>query len=935
MKIVTTFLLIIISSSQLFSQQTGSLQGKVTDAKTEEALPGVNIILRGTYHGAATDVNGNYKISNIAVGSYNVDVSLIGYKTFQFTGIKINQNKTTQLDVNLEETVLTLEQDVVVVGEKPLMDVEETQSKRSISKEEIDKLIVENVQNIVSQQSGVIINNTNEVHIRGGRTYENAFLLDGVSVQDPIAGTGFGLQLSASSIEEVDVITGGFNAEYGQATSGIVNVKTKEGGERYSGAITYKRDNFGNTESYHVFNTDVIEANLSGPEPLTSFILPAIGLQIPGQLTFFTNFYSGLSDGITQGYYKATAKELYSSTFGGDKFAIREENSWFWLAKLTYLYSPTLKFSYSLNQSVNINQNSQSLQSNLEYVEPSPGYQYEFQNILDNANTFTHDNIYDNFSITHTLNSRTYYEVKLNYFFTNLRGDANGLNYNLYNEPKDFVNFPIQYYNVNHDTVGVIPGDGFWDVGNPYTWHNHFLEEFSFRGDITSFFDEMNKFKAGVNMQFQEMQVVDIYKPWVGELGLNNDIYTVYPALGSFYAQDNINFGGMILNFGLRLDYWFPGKYVDDAVKDTNVITIPDEIRQRYYDDTYGWFGDRRFKARLSPRLGISHPVSDFQTLFFSYGHFSKWPKPQFVYAKLNPASAQSSFQKFGNPDLNPETTVAYELGIKTQFTPDDVLTVTAYYKDIYDYVSTRTAKITSARLASQSFITYVNTDYARSRGLEFEFRKRIGRWFNGQASFSYAIVTGKSSSADEGVLIARGDLTESIREEYLSWDRPITASVSLNFYAPTGSFGFGENLVDNWNVYLRAFFQSGKRYTPYYFTGAVDADGRKEYDYIPGEYYTKIGDDWFYVDLNFEKYFNISDLRFSFFVEVNNLLDNKNSTIINPVTGRAYEYGDDVPNTWNDPRYPDLQAPISPYPYNPARYLTKRNIKFGITFTF
>ncbi len=82
----------------------------------------------------------------------------------------------------------------------------------------------------------------------------------------------------------------------------------------------------------------------------------------------------------------------------------------------------------------------------------------------------------------------------------------------------------------------------------------------------------------------------------------------------------------------------------------------------------------RRFKARLSPRLGISHPVSDNQTLFFSYGHFSKWPNPQFVYAKLNPLNAQSSFQKFGNPDLNPETTVAYELGLKTQFSNDDVL---------------------------------------------------------------------------------------------------------------------------------------------------------------------------------------------------------------------------------------------------------------------
>ena len=459
----------------------------------------------------------------------------------------------------------------------------------------------------------------------------------------------------------------------------------------------------------------------------------------------------------------------------------------------------------------------------------------------------------------------------------------------------------------------------------------------SLKGDLTSFFDEKNKFKAGFNFQFQEMQVVDIYKPWVGALGLNNDIYHVFPAQGSFYAQDNINFSGMILNFGLRLDYWFPGKYVDDAVKNPDVITIPDEVRQRYADDSFAWFGGRRFKARISPRLGISHPVSDNQTLFFSYGHFSKWPNPTFVYAKLNPLNAQSSFQKFGNPDLNPETTVAYELGLKTQFSNDDVLTITAYYKDIFDYVTTRTAKITSARLATQSFTTYINSDYARSRGLEFEYKKRVSKWFTGDASVSYAIVTGKSSSPDEGVLVAQGDLNESIKEEYMSWDRPLTINFTTNFYVGKDEalFDFGKGILEDYNIYLRFFYESGKRYTSTYFTGSYTTDGRAEYDYVKNARYDKIGADWFWVDLNFEKYFDIGSLKFSVFMEVNNLFDTRNSAIINPVTGKAYEYGDDVPISWNDPRYPELQSPISPYPYDPSRYLTRRNVKLGVSLRF
>ncbi|HRP94059.1 MAG TPA: carboxypeptidase-like regulatory domain-containing protein, partial [Ignavibacteriaceae bacterium] len=623
MKKIFTILLILINSLLIYSQSVGNLTGTIKDAETGEALPGVNVIIKGTYYGAATDINGKFKINNISVGSYNVDISLIGYKTVQYTGIQIEADKTKELTVKLEETVLTLGQDVVVIGEKPLMDVEETQSRRTITKEDLDVAVIENIADIVTQQSGVV-KSDNAIHIRGGRSYENAFLLDGVSVQDPLAGTGFGLQLSANAIEEVEVITGGFNAEFGQATSGIVNVKTREGGERYSGSVTYKRDNLGDRTSYHVFNIDIMEGNLSGPEPITTFILPAMGLKIPGEIIFFGSFYTGLTDGITQGYYKPTANQLNSSTFYGTKFAPKAENNWFWLGKITYKYSPTLKFYYSFNQSVNINQNSQSLQSNLEYIEPSPGYQYNFQNILDEANTFTHNNKYHSFGVTQTVSPKMFYEFKINSFYTNLRADANGRDWYLYNEPKDIVNFPIEYYNINRDSIGVIPGDGFWDVGNPSTWRDHYVQEWSVRGDLTNFFDEKNKFKAGFNFQFQEMQVIDIYKPWIGELGLNNDIYKVYPALGSFYAQDNINFSGMILNIGLRLDYWFPGKYVDDAVKNPDVVTIPDVTRARYNDDTFAWFGERRFKARLSPRLGISHPVSDNQTLFFSYGHFSK-----------------------------------------------------------------------------------------------------------------------------------------------------------------------------------------------------------------------------------------------------------------------------------------------------------------------
>jgi len=286
--------ILLFGQSILLAQSTGKIIGKIIDKDLKEALPGVNIILEGTYHGAAADFDGNYAIEGISPGTYNVKATLIGFKQMLYTGIEVIANRSTQLDIVMEETVLTMEQDVIVVGEKPLVDAEETQSIKSIGRDEIEVAVIENVKDLVTQQAGVI---------------------QSVSVQDPLAGTGFGLQLSANAIEEVEVITGGFNAEYGQATSGVINVKTREGGDRYSGSLSYKRDNFGNKSSAHVFNLDVAEANLSGPEPITTFLLPALGIQIPGKITFFSSFYMGISDGITQGYYKPTAEQLASSTY--------------------------------------------------------------------------------------------------------------------------------------------------------------------------------------------------------------------------------------------------------------------------------------------------------------------------------------------------------------------------------------------------------------------------------------------------------------------------------------------------------------------------------------------------------------------------------------------------------------------------------------------
>ncbi len=865
------------------SEMRGSITGRVVDAETNEGLPAVNVVIVGTYYGAATDLAGQFTIKNINPGTYTLKVSMMGYVETQHTGVKVHVGEATTVTLKLKPTILALGQEVMVVGERPLFNLEETASRKSLTSSELDNAIVEDVKDVVAHQVGVV-ESDNEIHIRGGRAYENALLLDGISVQDPLSGTGFGLRVSADAVEEMEVITGGFNAEYGQAMSGIVNIRTKEGSQKFHGRVSYKLDHLGNfdpdlplignfsEQSRFSFLTDVVETNLNGPI-------------IGDRLTFFLNGYLYLSNDYT----RQAAKQLSSSIFGGNTFAPRQLNNWSGLLKLTWRPKPAVKLGFSVNQSLAINQNTQSLQTNLEYEEPGPGYPYEFQKNLDNFNTFTHFNNQVSLTWTHTLSPQTFYEVRFSRYLAQLRSDVDGKDWRDFEEPFDIPTLPIEYFMTpDANAIFIFPGDGFYDYGNSFTWHDHYVEDYTLKADWTHHASDRHKLKAGLEGTYRDLQLIDIYAPWYGELGLNNDIYHVQPNFGAAYLQDNIIFKGLIANVGLRFDYWFPGEYVEDAVANKNIITISEETRRRFDADTYRFLG-HRWKGRLSPRIGISHPISDNQMLFFSYGHFSKLPKPQFVYAKLGVLSSKSTFQKFGNPNLNPETTVAYELGLKHKFSEDDVLSVSAYYKDIFDYVTTVSFR-GAGRLAGRTFITYLNLDYSRARGVEIEYKKRAGRFFTGSLSGTYSIATGKSSTTDDALLVARGDLEEkTIRENYLVWDRPWQLNANLTLHIPDqGDLRlFGWRLPEQWRLNLHFFAQAGKRYTPYYQIGVLE-NGRAEYRSDIDNPYRQVAEHWQWVNLNFEKYFQYRSLRFSFFIESMNLFNRKNSNLINTNTGRA-----------------------------------------------
>jgi hypothetical protein len=208
--------------------------------------------------------------------------------------------------------------------------------------------------------------------------------------------------------------------------------------------------------------------------------------------------------------------------------------------------------------------------------------------------------------------------------------------------------------------------------------------------------------------------------------------------------------------------------------------------------------------------------------------------------------------------------------------------------------------------------------------------------------SATYSVVTGKSSSAEQAALVDRGLTAERITEDFMPWDRPLQMNATANFNAGKGKPFMGIDGLDELNAFIRFFYQSGMRYTPQVpvidpSTGRQQVldNGRPVYRIDETKPFGAIGDPWWWFELNIQKTLRIGGAPITFTLEVINLFDNKNSTILNPVTGRAYEYGDATPIGMNDPLYPDLQAPLSPYQFNPARYLTRRTVRLGFSAGF
>jgi outer membrane receptor protein involved in Fe transport len=903
--LVISFLLTIIFPANILGGVTGKIAGKVTDAQTREPLIGINILIEGTTQGAATDLEGTYIINNIEPGTYSLVFSGVGYQRKIVTNVKVSSDFTTNIDIELSSEAIGLET-VTVVASKPLVRKDLTSSHTTIDNTQIEALPVESIDQILSLQAGITKGADDALHIRGGRSTEIAYNVNGVSAINPY-DFGRTVQISTNAIQELSVVSGTFNAEYGNALSGIVNTVTKEGGTRYKGSLSYytgdyvssKDEIFYNIDDLNPVNNQVMEGTIGGPVPFSNDVV-----------TFFLsgryNKNKGYLYGIRQHtIYDSVSRDqtnpdiIYLAQTGDNSIvSMNPSDDLNATGKLTFKPIPTIKINYDVVYS---NSEWQTYNHNYKY-NPDANYQ-RFEWGLINSLEYRH--AVSNSTFFSLKGSYNIYDFK-RYLFPLLDAAGNDVSFNpgmslaglqadprYQPEDKGFSYSPFTF--VSGGTL------------NEHFYQRSYSTEVNF--DITSQVTSQHEVKMGLKAKLDQLDFVffeilrnrsnyltpKIPDP-VAEIAAI-DIYTRKPTQFSGYIQDKMEFESMVLNAGVRLDYF-----------DANSFYAPD-----IFEPIENLIKAEK-KITVSPRLGISFPITDRGIIHFSYGHF--YQLPPFRYLYTNPNFEDIDVEPvYGNANLEPEKTVTYELGLQQQLSETIAFNVTGFYKDVRDLLAIQQIRISS----NSVYQKYVNKDYGNIKGITFSLTKRKlpDDLFGASLDYTFQVAEGNETGADAFFIdLKSGRQSEKIPVP-LDWDQ----SHTLN-----GVITFGGD--KDWAVTLVATVESGLPYSPQIPEQEIylrTNSGRKPLQSN--------------VDLLAEKSFPIYNTLLTLFVKVFNLFDISNENFVYDDTGRAtysLEESKGGPQAVNEisRRYPGIKS-ATEYFNRPTYYSAPREVRFGLSLEF
>jgi outer membrane receptor protein involved in Fe transport len=886
---------------------TGKISGIVSDAEGGVPLSGVNIMVQGMLIGAATDEDGFYFILNVPPGTYTLIASMIGYSTVSLSQAEVFVDKTTNINFSMHSSPIEGEA-VEVVADRSIIQKDNTSTVRIVDTRQLETMPVNTFGQVVNLSSGVTTDYRG-THIRGGRVSETVYEVDGLPVQDVHFGWP-GASISNNAIAEISILSGGFNAEYGNAQSGVINIVTKEGGEKLEGN----------------FETQ-LEIPEGGSEYKTAYrrYLASLG----GPLLFFNGrlrfFLSG--EGVT-------AEDGYP----GWRRVDQPLDAYVFNSKLTY---------------TNPGQNIKIALGALYNYTDSRRYLIDFQlrpQAFPESKTITQQYTW---KLTHALTKELFYDLSFGYYqrhynehqpgkWWDIRQSADWNTIDSTN-PNDVIG---SSYAINNISIS----DGYLETNSDYTgFFDRLTKAYTGQGNLTKVFGQHHTAKMGFDITYYDLNYLTVW----GILGAaytflygnqqavieNGKIVRketpdwlhlspVQPKIYGFYLQDKMEYSGMVMNLGLRFDMFNP-----EASKPGDMwrAFYPADDTLHYPNNPAPWtYGGPDYdipvlrnlekasiKHYFSPRLGVSYPILEKDIMHFSYGHFVQIPPLQNLYQNQN--YSYDWWFIVGNPDLEWEKTISYEIGITHAFTKEFAINLTAFYKDINNLTNiSNFADPSDPNVpeddpnnpeddlvdAPVGIQTYINEDWGNVRGIELSLFNRPDRGggLSGNISYTYMIGKGRYSDPRDGLLRRSNQTLPATKYYPLDWDMRHKVVANIDFRAP---WNYGINLLINYGSGL-----------PY--TGPQTS--------IQWEYNDHRLPDVFRVDMRLNKTFRIiNNTRLDFYVQIYNLLDRKNITRFNDESTYLpiVQYLETHPGEWGGP----LNDPLV--------YDTHREIRGGMIISF
>ena len=987
---------------------SGKISGKVVNRDTGEALPGANVILVGTSQGAMADGEGEYYILNLRPGMYSISVSMIGFQTVTRKDVTIHPDHTALISFELSTKVIEGEE-IFVIAERENILMDRSASEVSILADDIKKVPnIRNIKDYLNIEAGI-----ENGLIRGGGLDQTALMVDGMSFVDNRSNQPV-MMVNMSSIDQISIIKGGFNAEYGNIRSGLISIITKEGSTtNYSGSIDiyydppqYKHDGYSlydpmnyylrpflepsvmwsgthqgawdseTRESYPEFiGWNAVSANLLSDNDPSNDMSPSqardlflwyhqtegsddlgqikgqyahkpdlnldigFGGPVPliGKILGDMSFYFSHNN-KNEMFALPTAKDFYSESNTQLKLTMTPKDKI--KLKIEGIYGEVNTLSASPEGSGNnwyLDSGSDILWS---YLATSDAYADGGGSALYWPNALNPYNIYRSMvglTLDHVINPSTYYNIRISN--VHLKNACYG---------PDFIRDTtmVQSFgnvNVDESPFGFLvasnytpSGDGmvFASLGG-VTRDKSEVTTLNIKFDLTSQINKKHQVKTGFEFNYDDLYTN--YQSQFSYAPKNNYInqYRAYPSRLSLYVQDKIEIKGLFANLGLRVDNSYPNinwytvdlysKYLSPTFKEDFTESAPKE--------------SARGHLKISPRIGISHPITHAAKLYFNYGHFYSMPSSIDMY-QIGYGTAYQGIDFLGNPSAEIPKTIAYELGVEYDLFNKILIHASGYYKDVSDQIAY--VGYTSID-GSVNYTTTENSNYEDIRGFELRVQKRFGHWVTGWVNYNYVVQTWGNFGRDHYYENPRDQLRYGYQnpKQEKPLARPFARS-SLVFHTPKvwGPKIFGMRPFEQWQANILLGWKAGE----YITWDPLDTYELQDNLQWRSE---------FTGDLRIAK--NISGEKFDlmFFMDVNNVFG------LQYISMQGFDSGDDWRNyleslhlqMYNDEEYiakgytsgndrvGDVYSDEKPHINMPNRgfltYLNPRRITIGLRYNF